>query len=425
MSRRIVVVGGGVVGLCVAHACAQRGHRVVVLERGAPERDGCSFANAGMLVPSHFIPLASPGVIAQGLRWMWDAESPFHVKPRLSADLVDWAWKLSRAATPQRVARAAPVLRDLHLASRAIFEQWAAQWDDGFGLVGKGLLMLCRTEEGLAHEARLAEQAQALGMPAEVLTAFDIAAREPEVRMTIAGGVYFPLDGHLVPCRLMAVLRRETQRLGVELRHGTDALGWRVRNERIDAVRTATDELEADEFALCGGIWSTDLAAPLGLRLPMQAGKGYSLTLDAPPTLLRMPAILTEARVAVTPMGRSLRVGGTMEIAGIDETINPARIRGIVKSAGEYYPDLKPAHFASAEVRTGLRPCSPDGLPYIGRVARYANLAIATGHAMMGVSLAPITGKLIAEIVSAERPSLDLDALSPDRYADGFQTRAA
>ena len=425
MSRRIVVIGGGVVGLSVAHACAHKGHRVVVLERGAPERDGCSFANAGMLVPSHFVPLASPGVIAQGVRWMWDSESPFHVKPRLSADLVDWAWKLSRASTPERVARAAPVLRDLHLASRAIFEQWAAQWDNAFGLVEKGLLMLCRTEDGLADEARLAEHAKALGMPAEILKPAEVAAREPDVRMTIAGGVYFPLDGHLVPDRLMAVLRRETQRLGVELRHQTDAHGWRVQKGRIGAVETSAGPMEADEFVLCSGIWSTELGRQLDLRLPMQAGKGYSLTLDAPPALPRLPAILTEARVAVTPMDERLRIGGTMEIAGIDETINPARIRGIVKSACEYYPDLTPSHFTSAVVRTGLRPCSPDGLPYVGRVARYANLAIATGHAMMGVSLAPITGKLIAEILSGESPSLDLDALSPDRYANGLQARAA
>src|SRR5262249_4437243 len=231
--------------------CAEKSHSVVVLERGAPERDGCSFANAGMLVPSHFVPLASPGVIAQGLRWMWDPESPFHVKPRLSGDLLDWAWKLSRASTPGRAERAAPVLRDLHLASRAIYEQWAAQWDNAFGLVEKGLLMLCRTEEGMESEARIAEQAKALGMPAEVLTAAGVAAREPDIRRRIAGGVYFPLDGHLVPGRLMAALRRETQRLGVELRHQTDVRGWRKQNGRIGAVETTAGVFEADEFVLC------------------------------------------------------------------------------------------------------------------------------------------------------------------------------
>jgi D-amino-acid dehydrogenase len=245
------------------------------------------------------------------------------------------------------------------------------------------------------------------------------------MRMAIAGGVYFPLDGHVTPGRLMATLQRETQRLGVELRYGTEARGWRVRDRRIDALETRAGSVEGDEFVLCGGIWSTGLAGELGLKLPMQAGKGYSLTLDRPPALPRICAILTEARVAMTPMGGALRFGGTMEIAGIDESVNPVRIGGIVKAVGAYYPDFTPSHFASASVRTGLRPCSPDGLPYIGRFARFANLSAATGHAMMGVSLAPITGKLIGELLSGERPSCAIDALSPDRYAERGQARAA
>jgi D-amino-acid dehydrogenase len=423
MSKRVLVVGGGVVGLCVAYWCAHKGHRVVVIERGAPERDGCSFANAGMVVPSHFVPLASPGVVQLGLRWMWNPESPFHVEPRFSADLLDWGWKVWRAATREHVERAAPVLRDLHLASRACFEEWAARWNNAFELVEKGLVVLCRTEHGLAEETRVADHAQRLGVPAEVLGAAQVAALEPGIRMAVAGGVYFPRDAHLTPARLMAALQRETRRMGVELQHGTELRGWRVDKERIGAVHTSGGPLEADEFVLCSGIWSTELARQLGLRLPMQAGKGYSLTLASPPALPRLCAILSEARVAVTPMGSALRFGGTMEITGIDEGINPARIRGIVKSAGAYFPEVTPAHFESASVRTGLRPCSPDGLPYIGRFGRFANLATATGHAMMGVSLAPITGKLIAEILSDERPSCAIEALSPDRYGRGGSTR--
>ncbi len=419
MSKRIVVVGGGVVGLCVAYWCARKGHRVVVVERGAAERDGCSFANAGMVVPSHIVPLASPGVVEQGLRWMWNPESPFHVKPRLSGDLLDWGWKLWRAATRDHVERAAPVLRDLHLASRACFEEWAAQWDNAFEFVEKGLLALCKTERGLEEEARVAAFARRLGVAADVLSAAQVAALEPSIRMTIAGGVYFPQDAHLTPARLMTALQRETQRMGVQVRHHTDVRGWRVDEERIGAVHTSAGTVEADEFVLCGGIWSSGLGRQLGLRLPMQAGKGYSLTLASPPALPSVCALLSEARVAMTPMGSTLRFGGTMEITDIDERINPARIRGIVKSVGQYFPDLTPSHFASASVRTGLRPCPPDGLPYVGRFGRFANLSAATGHAMMGVSLGPITGKLIAEILSDERPSCAIAALSPDRYAEG------
>ncbi|HVO89546.1 MAG TPA: FAD-dependent oxidoreductase, partial [Casimicrobiaceae bacterium] len=202
MSKRVAVVGGGVIGLAVAYECASRGHRVVVIERGAEERDGCSFANAGMIVPSHFVPLASPGVVQLGLRWMLDPESPFHVKPRASVELARWAWKLARAATREHVERVAPVLRDLHLASRACLERWSAQWGNPFEFVESGLLMLCRTEHGLAEERIVATLAQRLGVPAQVMNAADIAALEPGIRMTIAGGVYFPLDAYLTPARL-------------------------------------------------------------------------------------------------------------------------------------------------------------------------------------------------------------------------------
>jgi D-amino-acid dehydrogenase len=164
-------------------------------------------------------------------------------------------------------------------------------------------------------------------------------------------------------------------------------------------------------------VWSSGLARDLGLAIPMQAGKGYSLTLDAPRVRPKVPAILSEARVAVTPMGASLRFGGTMELSGVDGSIDPARVRGIVRAATRYYPALTEGDFAGVPASCGLRPCSPDGLPYVGRSARYDNLCTATGHAMMGVSLGPITGRLVAEILSGEEPSMDIGALSPDRHS--------
>jgi D-amino-acid dehydrogenase len=235
--------------------------------------------------------------------------------------------------------------------------------------------------------------------------------------MAIAGAVYYRLDCHLTPGRLMAVLRRELQGAGVRILHDTEVRAWRASKIHVDAVETSAGPLEADEFVLCAGIWSKDLVRDLGLVLPMQAGKGYSLTLEAPPMRPRVCAILSEARVAMTPMGGSLRFGGTMELAGIDETINPIRVRGIVKSVTRYYPEMTTSHFEQASIRSGLRPCAPDGLPYLGRFERFANLSTATGHAMMGVSLAPITGKLMAEVISGEPPSCSIAALRPDRYS--------
>jgi D-amino-acid dehydrogenase len=417
--NRVVVIGGGVVGLCVALMCAEKGHRVVVVERGAADRDeGCSFANAGMVVPSHVVPLASPGMVALGLRWMGNPESPFHVKPRASIDLLDWGWKFWRACTPEHVRRAAPLLRDLHLASRACYAQWAAQWDVPFGLVESGMLVLCNTDHGLDEEAHAAAFARDLGMPAEVLTPQQVATIEPDIRLSITGAVHFPRDARLVPAQLMRALQRETQRRGVELRHGANVRVFRTRGSRIEAAETGDGVVAGDEFVLAAGVWSSQLARTLGVSLPMQSGKGYSLTVKKPPGTMRTCAILSEARAAVTPMGTSLRFGGTMEITGIDETIEPVRIRGIVKAMHDYFRDVTPNLFASAAIRAGLRPCSPDGLPYIGRFGQYGNLSAATGHAMMGVSLAPVTGMLVAQVLSGEATSIAIDALSPDRYAN-------
>jgi D-amino-acid dehydrogenase len=420
VSKRIVIVGAGIVGLCTAYCCARRGHRVTLVERGGPDRDGCSFVNAGMVVPSHFVPLASPGMVRRALHWMWNRESPFYVKPRWSADLASWAWKFHRAATQARVDRAAPVLRDLHLASRDCYREWAALWNNDFNLAEGGLLVLCRTEHGLQEEALTAAHAHRLGIAAEVLTPSATAELEPDLRMAIAGSVYYPMDCHLTPGRLMAALTREALQAGVEVSYDASVDGWRVTGDRIEAVRTSRAdraELGADEYVVCAGIWSQNLVRELGIRIPMQAGKGYSLTMEDPVTLPRRCAILSEARVAVTPMGGSLRFAGTLEFSGIDERIDAARVRGIVNAVAAYYPDFTPAQLGRAAVRSGLRPCSPDGLPYVGRVSRYANLSLATGHAMMGISLGPVTGKLMGEMLSDEPLSCSIAGLSPDRYA--------
>jgi D-amino-acid dehydrogenase len=419
MAKHVVIIGGGVIGLATAYYCARRGWRVTVVERNSERRDGCSFQNAGMLVKSHFVPLAAPGMVALGLRWMWNPASPFYVKPRLSRELFDWCFKFWRAATPEHVRIAAPLLRDLSLESHRCFDELAALPGSDFGLVRKGLLMLCRTRHALDEESRTAELGRTLGIAAEVLDAAQVAALDPGVRMDIAGAVYFPQDCHLSPDRFVTELQGRLAAQGVEFAWNTEVAGWRLQGDRrIRAVATRDgEEIEADEFVLCGGAWSPSLARALGLRLPMQAGKGYSLTLAKPRQLPEICAILTEARVAVTPMGGALRFAGTMEIAGLDEGINPVRVRGIIAAATQYYPEFNVSDFDGVAPWRGLRPCSPDGMPYVGRTAKCTNLAIATGHAMMGVSLGPVTGKLIAALLAGESPRFDMAQLSPDRYA--------
>ena len=417
MSGHAVIVGGGVIGLSTALSCALRGWGVTVVDRNGPERDGCSFQNAGIIVPSHFVPLAAPGMVALGLKWMWNPRSPFRVKPRASRALADWALKFWKAANADHVRRAAPVLRDLSLASLDCYEDLAALEND-FGFAQGGTLMLCRTAHALDEEAKTAEHARELGIPAEVLDARQTAALDPGVAMDVAGSVHYSKDCSIVPDRFMATLQHRAAEAGVRFAWNSEVTGWLTDGGRtIRALNTREGEIGADAFVLCAGAWSAGLARKLDLNLPLEAGAGYSVTLRHPRRSPRVPAILAEARLAVTPMDGALRFGGTMEFAGLNGTFSPARVQGIVDAVPRYYPELGPADFEGVRPWRGLRPCSPDGLPYLGRPAGYSNLVVATGHAMMGMTLGPITGKLAAGIMEGEKPQIDIGMLSPDRYA--------
>ncbi len=416
MTRRVVIVGAGVIGLASAYYLLRRGHKVTVLDREPEQRDSCSYGNAGMIVPSHFTPLAAPGMVALGLKWMWNPESPFYIKPRLDLGLLKWGMRFWQASTAKRVATAAPVLRDLSLASRLAFTELQSEGLD-FGLHQRGLLMLCRTEHGLEEEQQAAQRAMELGIPAEVLDPAGLAKADPQITMKAVGGVWYPQDCHLSPNQFMVTLQNEVRRMGGSLQFDSPVHQWHMDQKSLRAVQTGETSIEADEFVLCGGAWSEKAVKPLGLTLPMQAGKGYSLTLSQPPELPALCSILTEARVAVTPMGNQLRLGGTMELAGLDQSINQRRVHGIVRSIPDYFPKFKKSDFDNVKPWSGLRPCSPDGLPYLGRTRRWKNLVVATGHAMMGLSLAPITGQLVASTIDHQTPELDLTLLNPDRFS--------
>jgi len=418
VGKRVVVVGTGVVGLCVALFCLRRGFEVTLVDREPATRRSCSFGNSGLVVPSHFVPLAAPGAVARGLRWMFNPVAPFHIRPRLSLDLFAWLLRFARSATQAHVTRAAPLLRDLCFASRAHYEELAAQPGNEFGLVKQGLLVLCNSDHAFAEETHSAETARALDMPANVYAGREALAMEPSLRPDIAGAIHYPLDCHLSPDRLIPCLEGMVSKAGGSFQWNTAIAGWRASADRVLAARTQEGaDIEADEFVLCTGAWSQETVRGLGLTLPMQAGKGYSVTLPSYAKAPTHSALLTEARVAVTPMNGGLRVGGTMELAGLNRAIDARRVRAVVDAMSRYYANVQPQDFDGVAPWAGLRPCSPDGLPYVGRTRRHVNFTIAAGHAMMGVTLGPVTGQIVSELLSGEKPVFDMAQLSPDRFA--------
>jgi D-amino-acid dehydrogenase len=413
--KRIAIVGGGVIGLSTAYYLQKAGHRVVVFD-GSSMDNTCSVGNAGMIVPSHIIPLAAPGMVSKGIRWMFNAKSPFYVKPRLNTDLLKWGVKFYRHANKEHVARAIPALKEISLLSKGLFQDMARSRTFDFGYHERGLMMYYRTAETEREEIEAAHIANAHGIEARILTPSEFQKMEPDVKVEARGAVYFPGDAHLTPQLLIKNLISHLAEKGVTIRSGVKVDDFVVHGNAITAIRTLDEEQSFDEYIVATGAWSGQFCGKLGLDLPMQSGKGYSFTLHDVKQNIRIPSLLLEGRVAVTPMGASLRFGGTMEINGTDRSINMNRVKGIVETIPKYFPEMRVAVPTVTEVWNGLRPCSPDGLPYIGRVNKFRNLIIATGHAMMGLSLGPATGMLVTELINETKPSMDLKPFDPQRF---------
>ena len=387
-----------------------------MLDRDPSRKESCSDENSGMMVPSHFIPLAAPGVVGQGIRWMFNPKSPFSLRPRLDLELWRWCWNFFRSSNERNVRKYRQLLADMSLESRRLMIGICAELD--VDIVKRGLVMYCRTRKGLDDEAAVAEMAKLVGVEAEVCGPERIREIDPDATMNVVGGVWFPQDCHLDPGRLMDALRKDIFRLGGRFLDA-EAVRFLREGQKVTRVLTAEgEELSADQVVLACGAWTPELAREFGLRLPMQGGKGYSMTLRNPVEHPRVCSLLKEGRVAVTPMGGNLRVAGTMEVCGRDLSVNPLRVQGIIESFCQFFPAFKPEHFEGIERWVGLRPCTPDGMPYIGLLPDTDNVIVATGHSMIGLSLGPVTGQIVARQlgVKDEGPALDVRLLEPQRF---------
>lgn len=413
---KIGIIGGGIVGLSSAYYLQKAGHQVTLIDQ-SDLNDGCSLGNAGMIVPSHLVPLAAPGMIAKGIRWMFNSKSPFYVKPRINADLLKWGYLFYKNSTKEHVDHAAVALKELSLLSKSLYQELARELPFDFGFHERGLLMLYQTKETEHEERETADLANAHGIEAKILSAEEVQKLEPDVKVNVRGGVYFPGDAHITPQDLYRQLIAHLKTQGVAFKPKTTVSDFEIADGKIKAIITDKEKLAFDEVILATGSWSGLVSRKLNLNLPMQAGKGYSFTLPEVEKNIRIPSIFLEARVAVTPMGKSLRFGGTMEINGVDHSINMNRVKGIVESIPHYYPEMKVSLPQKEAVWHGLRPCSPDGLPYIGRTKKISNLILATGHSMLGISLAPGTGKLIAQTVNGDNLSMNVTRFDPERFA--------
>lgn len=375
---------------------------------------GASYVNAGYLAPSHMIPLAAPGVMKQGIKWMFNVKSPLYIKPRLDPEFLKWSLAFNRSCNAKHVERSIPVMKDMAVLGRDLYSQIKEEEGFKFQLEKKGLFMLCQTEEALHHEDALVQTAVKEGLVARTISTAEVQKMMPDAQLDIVGASYFECDHHTTPGEFMSELKAHLLQEGVVIRQEERVLDLEVSGERITSLTTDKGILNADEYVLAAGSWSTALSRKLGLKILLQAGKGYRIETKSE-TGITYPSILAEAKIAITPMNGFTRFGGTMEIAGINHSINGQRVDAIAESVSKYFPKVQVTQEEKANAACGLRPVSPDGMPYIGKSKKCANLTIATGHAMMGWSLGPSTGKLVQEIIDEVKPSVGMELFHPDR----------
>jgi D-amino-acid dehydrogenase len=410
----VAVVGGGAIGACCALELARRGAAVILLERGGELAWGCSAGNAGLICPSHAAPLANPAALRDGLRWMGKPDSPFYMRPRPS--VLPWIARFVAASAPRRAKASSAVIRELALASLALHAELAEQGLDT-GLERRGSLSVYQRDEAFAAARREAEQSRREGLRVEVLERGAVRELEPAVGGEPAGAVLYPDDAHCDPYRFVQAVGDAAARAGADVRTRVEVLGIRRRDGGVE-LRTTAGDLRAGAVVLAAGAWTPVLARPLGLYVPVEGGKGYHVDLEPADGDPRVPVWSHETRVIATPLRGRLRLAGTLELAGLDERINNVRVEAIHKAARRLVSGLEGRRVL--EVWRGLRPCTPDGLPIVGRPPSHENVVLATGHAMLGLTLAPVTGRLVAELLTGAEPSHDLRPLRPERFQPLF-----
>ena len=393
----MVVIGGGAIGVSAAYELARRGVGTVLLERG-DLGGGCSSGNAGLVCPSHSAPLATPAALAEGIRNLLRRDGALSIRPRPAT--LRWLAQFRAACRSEQVERATDAIRSLSSASLELHAELAPL---GTGFEQRGTLSVYETE---ARFAGGRGEAARSGLEHRVLSSVEARRLEPALTGDFAGAVYFPAEAHVDPRRYVDAIAEAAAKAGAAIETGVD-----VRS--VSPVQTSVGRLRPRLVVLAAGAWTARLARTAGVRVPITGGKGYHVDFAQSAADPSVPILLQEARSAVTPLDGRLRVAGMLDIAGLDLSLNERRIHVMRDRAVRLLGDREGA---VVDIWAGLRPCSPDGLPVIGSSARAPGLILATGHAMKGVSLAPVTARLVADLATGDHPSHDLAPFSPDRF---------
>jgi D-amino-acid dehydrogenase len=412
--RQVIVVGGGVIGAACAHYLAKANWTVTLLDRGEFGR-GCSHGNCGFVCPSHVLPLAAPGALGMALRSLLRRDAPFRIKPRFDPALWAWLYCFARRCNVPDMMEAGRAIQALLNSSRRLYDQLLEEEALDCEWEVRGLLFVLQNAQAMEHYAEMEKLLRdSFGLSARRYDGDELIRLEPALKPGLAGGWLYDKDAHLRPDKLMASWRRNLEARGVTVRLQCEMKGFAREHDRARAVVTSQGELAADAFVVATGAWTPLLAKYLGCRVPIQPGKGYSITMPRPARCPNLPLILEEHRVAVTPLQSGYRLGSTMEFAGYNTSLDPRRLDLLRRAASHYLHE--PYGDVVEEEWFGWRPMTYDGKPIIDRSPAMANVWIAAGHNMLGLSMAPATGKLLAELLDNRPPHVDPQPYALSRF---------
>lgn len=410
----VLIIGGGSIGLNSAYYLIRSGRQVTIIDQNKIA-NGSSTGNAGHIVPSHIVPLAAPGMVLQTIKWLLNpADSPFSMRVSLDPDYLIFLLSFSLACSTENVKRSIPPLKNLGMLSSANFTKIVREEKLDCNYNQNGLLFLYKTEaafNGGKHEAELLHQNQ---MPATVLEHDQVRLVEPLCQPDVIGGVHFTGDSSLDPGVYLKQIEAILSQTGCGLFEGQTIQRIETSMGRISRVITNEHEFEPDAVVLAGGAWTPLLGKKLHLNIPIQPAKGYSLTLKANGPLPQGATLLGEKRVAITPMGDKIRITGRLELSRLETSVDQKKVDGIANALQDYLAVDKDSQVL--ETWAGLRPTTPDGVPIIGKPDQINNLVVAAGHAMLGLSLGPGTGQLVAELVNGQPSAIDLSGFSLNRF---------
>ncbi|HKB40107.1 MAG TPA: FAD-dependent oxidoreductase [Gemmataceae bacterium] len=410
----VVVVGGGVIGAACAHFLRRAGWEVTVLDQGG-FGSGCSHANCGLVCPSHVLPLAVPGAVRAGLKALFQSNGPLAIRPRFDPALWSWLYHFTRRCNQHDMLDSGRAIKALLDSSRSLYEQIIAEEHLDCEWETRGLLFVLETQQGMAHYAETDRlMSDEYSVSARRLDGDAVVALEPALKPGLAGGFLYERDAHLRPDRLLSSWRNALVSHGVTVREDCKVRGIVKERGRGRAVITEAGEVSADAFVFATGALTPRWAGQLGCRIPIQPGKGYSITMPRPARCPSIPLIFDEHRVAATPMRSGYRLGSTMEFAGYDASLNRHRLELLKVAARRFLHE--PYGDVVEEEWCGWRPMTYDGKPIIDRSPAMSNVLIAAGHNMLGLSMAPATGKLVAELLGGQMPHVDPAPYSVKRF---------